>query len=429
MLVAAIVLATALAGLVVLPLSADFSGPDWRFSKRVALPTGQDQEFLVEVVPDREVYAHASPGLSDLRIIEEESGREVQYKLLVERGEQRRGSIPVSMQDLGHVPGEYTSFVADLRQEGKLHNELEIRTPSENFQRLVVVEGSQDGETWAVLQEEGQIFDLTIEERDFSTRDTRVQYPASTARYLRVRIANDDEPPLEITGAVAFFVQQLAPQESELAASITGRQEDAEQKKSVIALDLGSRGFPTNRIAVTTPRQNFYRQVMLEGSDDAETWTPVQRSEALYAYNTPKFVGEKLSVRYRESTYRYYRLTVLNEDNPPLSVESARAYGFQRKLIFSAVPGGAYGLYYGNPEAGTPSYELERIFPYLVTEDLPQARLGGHTANPLFAEPREPFTERYDWLLPTVVALAALAIGLFLASLFRQVRKALPPAG
>ena len=35
--------------------------------------------------------------------------------------------------------------------------------------------------------------------------------------------------------------------------------------------------------------------------------------------------------------------------------------------------------------------------------------------------------ERYPWLLPTVVALAALLIGLFLTSLLRQIRKVLPP--
>ena len=201
----AAVLSAVLASLAVLLVSADFSGQEWRFFKPILLPAGHDQEFLVEVVPDREVFANALLGLSDLRVMEEDGQREVQYKLLVERGEQRRGSIAVTIRDLGHVPGQYTSFVADLRQDGVLHNELEIRTPSENFQRSVVVEGSPDGENWAVLQDKGQIFDFTIKERNLTTRYTRVRYPSSTARYLRVRVINDEEPPLEVTGAVAYF--------------------------------------------------------------------------------------------------------------------------------------------------------------------------------------------------------------------------------
>ncbi len=181
----------------------------------------------MEVVPDREVYPHATPGLSDLRIIEASSHQqEVPYKLLVERGEQRRSSIAVSVRDLGEVAGQFTSFVVDLRQEGVLHTELEILTPSHNFQRRVVVEGSQDGKTWATLQEKGNIFDLTIKERNFITRDTRVSYPSSTARYLRIRIINDGEPPLEVSGAVAYSVKELPPRETALDAAITGREEE-----------------------------------------------------------------------------------------------------------------------------------------------------------------------------------------------------------
>lgn len=75
----------------------------------------------------------------------------------------------------------------------------------------------------------------------------------------------------------------------------------------------------------------------------------MQGSEVIYAYNTPKFVGNKFSLRYHESTFRYFRLTILNEDNPPLPIDGARAYGFLRKLIFPASSGRTYRLYYGTP--------------------------------------------------------------------------------
>ena len=80
-----------------------------------------------------------------------------------------------------------------------------------------------------------------------------------------------------------------------------------------------------------------------------------------------------------------------------------------------------------------PSYDLERVFPYLVTEGLPIATLGPHTQNPAFAvpplppPPPKPFTERYPWLLPAMVAIAALLIGVFLASIVRQLKGTLPP--
>lgn len=426
-------LAVGLALLLAQPLSADFSTQRWRYFKAIGLPPGLSGESLVEVAPDPEVFVHGAPGLADLRILEASSQREVAFKLLVERGEQRRSSVALALRDLGHVPGQFTTFVADLRQEGVLHNELEIATPSQNFQRRVVVEGSADSKTWVTLNDRGQIFDFTLRERNFTARDTRVRYPTSTARYLRVRIINQGEAPLEVTGAVAYFLRELPPQETEVTAALVSWEENAPERKTLLLIDLGSRGLPTHRIAITTSQRNFYRQVRLEGSNDKAAWTWVQGSEVLYDYNTPLFVGSKHYLSYPESTFRYYRLTILNEDNPPLPITGARAHGYLRKLIFSADPASTYHLYYGNPEARTPSYELERIFPYLVTENLPQAHLGAHTPNPLFVGPPKPaprptpFTERYFWLLSSVFAVAGLLIGLFLASLLGQLRKVLPP--
>ena len=409
---------------------ADFSVQSWRYFKPVVLPAGLAETTLVEVVPGREVFPNAARDLADLRIVEADSQREVPFVFLVERGERRRSSVAVRMRDLGHIPGQQTTFILDLEREGALHNELEISTSSHNFQRDIVVEGSEDGESWRVLHEGGEIFDFTIAERGFTTRDTRVRYPSSTARYLRVSIIDGDLPPLDVQGAVVFFAQQIQPRQTEYPINILVRVEDIADKSTQLVLDLGSGGFPTNSISLTTPQENFSRRVDLEGSHDNQLWTLLRRSENLYVFNTPNFVGSQLTIGYPESRFRYFRLTVFNEDDPPLPVTGAQASGFLRKLIFFADPGLSYQLYYGNADAESPSYELEQIFPYLVTEDLPVAGLGAHTANPLFTgpiEPSKPFTERYPWLLPTVVALAALLIGVFLASLFRQLKGMLPP--
>ncbi len=423
-------LAVALLVLGVSLASADFSLPAWQYFKAIPVSDVLSETSLVEVAPDADVFAHAAPALADLRVIEESSQREVPYQLLVERGEQRRASLSVTMLDLGHVPGKDTTFVLDLDQQGILHNELEIKTSSQNFQRDIVVEGSEDSENWRVLDESGQIFDFTIDERDFTTRDTRVRYPSSTARYLKVRIIDGELPPLDVHGAVVFFAQQIPPRRAEYPLTISTRTEDATEQSTQLVLELESRGLPTNRLSFTILQANVYRRVNLEGSHDNQLWVLLRRSGNIYAFNTRKFVGSQLSIGYPESTYRYFRLTIFNEDDALLPIRGLQASGFSRKLIFSADPGVSYRLYYGNSAANPPSYELEHIFPYLVTENLPVAGLGAHTANPQFTGPEtpsKPFTERYPWLQPTVVVIGSLLIGIFLTSLFRQLKGMLPP--
>ena len=233
-----------------------------------------------------------------------------------------------------------------------------------------------------------------------------------------------------VQGAVVFFAQQIPPRRAEYPLTISTRTEDATEQSTQLVLELESRGLPTNRLSFTILQANVYRRVNLEGSHDNQLWVLLRRSGNIYAFNTPKFVGSQLSIGYPESTYRYFRLTIFNEDDALLPIRGLQASGFSRKLIFSADPGVSYRLYYGNSAANPPSYELEHIFPYLVTENLPVAGLGAHTANPQFTGPEtpsEPFTERYPWLQPTVVATGALLIGIFLISLFRQLKGILPP--
>ena len=425
-----VLLAALLSLLALSSAAADFSLKDWPFVKSISVPVGLTEGDLVEVVPDPEVFNRAAPGLVDLRIIQGEE-REIAYELVVERGSRERRSFPVGIRDLGFVRGQFTSFIADLGQEGLLHNEIEVFTNSQNFQRDVTVEGSTDATTWTVLQEGTKIYDFTLKERDFTARDTQVRYPESTVRFLRVKIINDGEEPLDITGASVFSVAETLAEEVSFPASIRERTEENTNRRSLIVFDLGSKGLPTNRLTIQTPHVNFYREVVLEGTGDidAPRWSLIQRSGVLYSYDTRKFVGDKLTLSYPETTFRYLRLTIENEDNRPLPIDGVELFGVPRKLIFQAQPDASYKLFYGNPKARAPSYELERILPFLETENLPVGDLGPQTDNLAFKVEKErlPFSERYAWLITVAVVVAAVAVAILLVGVVRKAKKVLPP--
>ncbi len=251
---------------------ADFSLTDWRYVKPVSLPAELRREGLVEVAPDREVFAGAASGLVDLRIIADD-GTEAPYKLEVSRGERQRVSIPVAIRDKGYVRGQYTTATGELTQEGALHNEIEILTPAANFLRNVTVEASDDGVTWATIAEQ-EIYDLTVREPGFTTRDTRVKYPESTARYLRLRIADDAEGPVEVSGASVFFVKETPAREVSWPASISSISQDTDRRTTLVDVDLGTRGLPSHRLVIEASEVNFYREVDLQTSADGVQWRP-----------------------------------------------------------------------------------------------------------------------------------------------------------
>jgi len=406
-------------------VAADFSQRDWRYVKAITLPAGLQPEGLVELAPDREAFAGAANGLADVRIIAGEKG-EIPYKLEISKAESERTSFPVSIRDKGYIPGSHNIFTADLGREGILHNEIKIKTSSANFRRTATVETSNDGATWMIIARQ-TVYDFTVKERGFTTRDTRVRYPDSTARYVRVKIAYGGEGPLEITGATIFFVTETPAREIPWPSSILNISRDAGQHTTNVEIDLGTPGLPSYRLTISVPDVNFYREVTLEASTDRENWNRILRRANIYAFDTPKFVGKNLVITYPETTARYLRLIIHDEDSPPLTVQEVNVWGLRHRLVFAADPQQSYKLYYGNTDARRPSYDIERVFPYLVTEELPEAKLGPQTTNPDFVEKKPPVSERFPWLFPTVVAVAAIVVALLLLSILRQVRKVLPP--
>ncbi len=422
----ALVVAAAMATIAV--AAADFALADWQHLKPIGVPAGLASGDLVELTLDREVFQDSAAGQPDLRLIRD-GVQEVAYQLVLAEAREEREFVPVKVRDLGYLPGQHTSFVVDIGEGGSLHNEVEIFTSDKNFRRRTVVESSSDAETWAVIQEGTEIYDFTVRERNFNVRNTRISYPESAARYLRVQVFNGAEGPLEVTGAGVARTEYNPPGETSYSPSTVSRTEDVDNQSSVLILDSGSQGIPTTRLSFQTTAVNFHRDVTIEVSNDRENWQ-WQGEAAVYSYSTPRFVGSRLEVNYPESRHRYYRMTVQNRDNPPLPLEGITLLGVERKVIFQAQPGGNYALYYGNPNALRPSYDLERVLPYYETVGLPAATLGAQQSNPAFAlaePPVLPWTERYPWLIPVAVTLAALVVGLLLFGVVRQAKKILPP--
>ncbi len=407
---------------------ADFTPKDWRYWKAIALPQLSGSEEMVELPLDRDVFGGGASGLVDLRVIADES-QEAPSQLRVETYQREETSRPVQMRDLAHLPGQYTTFVADLGAEGLLHNEIGITASNraQDFRRGVVVEASRDGQTWLLLRDDGEVFELPVLVRGVPVRDTTVSYPQTTVRYLRVRISNKEGNPLIIGTPLVFYVKETPAIFVEYPATVLENQVDRESKATVVLLlDLGAKGLPTSSLEVGISEKNFYREAYLEGSNDREAWTMLAKAE-LYAYDTPRYVSADLAVDYPLATYRYLRLSVFNQDNPPLAVSGVKVMGPRHVLQFPARPGVAYRLYYGNEEATAPSYDLARYLQYLETRGLPQARLGLQELSPLFVEKLPPVSERFPWLFPAIVIGAGVLIALGLVRLLLKAGSRIAP--
>ena len=400
------------------PACADFDPRDWQYCKSIKTRAGRAQ--YGQVILDGAVYCNSQRDLSDLRLIDGR-GREVPYKLLVDRAIVEDAVYPPTMLNKSVVSGKYSSFVLDLGKTGRENNQVVIDTSSTNFTRKVEIEGSQDAIKWETLRNDAYIFDFS---RDYQASSTAVSYPNNVFRYVRVKIWNYDEKPIQITGANVHW-RKVQPAKEILFYRGTGViTQNSEERSTDILVDLGCSGLPAGRFVLESPDTNYHRRVEIAGSKDRKMWTDLCEGHIL-KYDTPKFKGRESSIRCANAGYRYILVRIRNYDDQPIRISDVRFYGIRHRIFFPFEPNARYRLFYGNAEAHAPVYDIEQAFKYLSTESAAMASLASQTKNPDFRMPiaTRPWLEKNPWILWAVLGAAVVLLGLLTIRLIIQTKQ------
>jgi hypothetical protein len=112
---------------------------------------------------------------------------------------------------------------------------------------------------------------------------------------------------------------------------------------------------------------------------------------------------------------------VTDDRNPPLSISTITVKSAARQVIFEARSAGSgpVRVYYGNPEAVAPHYDLAARL--AVDLEPPPIRLSleEQRESPIYSPAPKPFSERSPWLVYIVLGAAAVVLAGILLSLVR----------
>lgn len=400
-------------------VSADFDAARWEFRAKISGGESRpgaaaETNFVVLDLP-AELFSHLKPDLSDLRVVNPSGWWP--YVAAAERETETYTAVPARMFNLSSARGESTTFVVDVGANGVFHNSLTVSTPSENFRRIVEIHGSNDQNSWRMLNPRGQIYDYTVRDiKPVAVRDTRVSYPDSTFRYLLVKILDQGEAPLKITGVKIKRSVSISARELTFTPGMETA-DNGKDKTTDIVLDLGDKGIPHRRGRITTSSANFSRAVAIYDSDDKTNWRLLTHAY-LYSISTSNFTGSNLDFAYPESTKKYLKLSILNKDDQPISAGNVTLFGVVRRILFSYDdPSKEYYLYLGNPAAKRPQYDIEKISQYVDVASLNRVSVGAAEKNPYFvpiAPPKPPLSERSPYILPTVLGVVVAVLAFLL---------------
>ncbi|MGH9736687.1 MAG: DUF3999 family protein [Candidatus Acidiferrales bacterium] len=375
----------------------------WRYSRAIDLPATHSPRLVSLKVP-QDVYAHASPGLADLRVIDE-TGAEVPYVL---RGEVA-ASQPVPSQaatilENSFAPGHYTQLVLDLKDIQGFHSSIQIDAPEREFMEWVEVAASDDARVWRIVQERAPIFRFP---REGHSGTTTVSYSPNNARYLRVRIL-DAAKQFPVTSSEIMLKPAAEQQREQLRAKFVAASPTASDQTAWSA-DLGASAFPLSEVRFRVDPGEFVREVTIESSSDGSQWYGVGSGE-VYRFAQRGREFEQLTVPIEVNAERYLRVEIANGNDKPLPGVTPAVYIATQRIAFEQSSGRSYRLLYGDSAARTPQYDLARRVDEQQMEAALIAQAGTEESNSEWVDPR-PWTETHKFVLWLGVALAVLLIG------------------
>jgi hypothetical protein len=385
------------------------------FSRERPVQNTPQRPMQTCLVLDAELFAHASPQFSDLRLYRD--GKETPYVIHL--------SAPVQARETSIVPinlgrrGTEVSFDAAM-PEGS-YSDLQLDVAAQDFIATVTVSGSQ-AQTDSSRTTLGSytIFDLS---RQKLGRSTVLHIPTSDFRYLHFQI----EGPLTSESITGLAVDKLPATEARY--EMVAQSSSVTQKGHASVLEFNVPALvPVDRLAFTVGPQpvNFSRNVTI----NVTAMEPAPATDAVEPSRPQTMTGNLLRIHTVQNGHRIdeedldidtpgtvldkpakWTVTIDNGDDTPLAVESVRTQMLQRTLCFEAAGSGQYTLMYGDPALTAARYDYATLF--APQTDAAQAMAGPEQRNPEY-RPRpdqRPLTERYPGLLwgALVVVIATLA--------------------
>jgi len=336
---------------------------------------------------------------ADLRVVNDRK-EEVPWQIILKKPEKRTEYISARMLNLSRTEKNETWLELVIDKQNILVNAVEIDTDNIGFSRQVQIFGSPDGKTWNILRKDGVVFDINQGEK---LRHTRISFPQTGFRHLALKISNSDAEPLKITDIKVMKESNLQGQiytihgTSEMSIIDNSRQENS----IIVRMNTV---FPLDRLIITTAERNFQRLVEIQIKRDNGKWERWAQG-TIFNFDTPTIHESQSTIDIPEVATGEFRLIFKNLDSPPLSISGVNGIGYRRLLVFKLQKDQKMYLFFGNPIAQQPKYDLAGLIARQRPEELPIAYIGRIYPNSKFAgnNARLPFTERYKYLLYVIV--------------------------
>ncbi len=463
-----------LVGLLSLPHQT-FAATDKQITQASPYRAEISSASIVEGRPTRLVVpleVQEKTNFSDLRVFTGIGGQ-VPYTLNYSSFSEQPESVSLKVQNLSERNGQL-EFLLDNKDDTLLtHNTLvfSIADKNINFRYIVKVYGSDlplslDSSNWRMLsldEKPQYIFNFYDTATRQSVANATISYGPTNARYIKVVLLPFEED-RSVKSDISFknTLTDFKPASVRLSGVITqpalvsGLKENSFSKDARIVqnekdqtteiyVDFKEKGVLANGIDLVSSSTNFYRNVSVQVKNDfvegdlnnypkfiayhSGDWNSLPGvSSNIYSFT--KDDGTKLEsfhVSFPMIKASHYKIVIDNQDNQPLVLASQVLFNSPLAVLtFVPRSSGPFYLYFGG-DLSAPVYDIDAVLQNtsLKQNDISTVVVSGVLTNPEYKPivTTVPFSEKYSWLLNTVLVLLIIFIAVLIISYVRKMRR------
>ena len=414
--------------------------PAWKQLKNERKIKAPGKTATIGVLPiDYEIFNHTRRNMSDFRILNS-SKQEVPYvirKVTAKTYKPTKMTTRANIISLTKSPDKSkVEVIISVPKSIKSFpiGEMKLETDQTNFEKSVSIFGSNDRRKWTLLKQNAAFCDYS---KIIDLRITKINWKPTKFKYYKL-IFNSfqeiDEAPgysmlvKENTKEMRKYISRRDIRinrillYTEKAAIVTSRAvlteypvkvDSISNKNNQTEIEISAWSCPLTEIKISTDSVDFSRNVTiyrLAGKGDNLYHIT---SSNIRSFKLPGYSKNELKVPMSETRAKRYRITITNNDSPPLEKISVKAYGpiYQAEFLTSGLHKPLTAYYGGDIPA--PVYDIAEAINRLKHPNTCDFVFGETQLNQTIEKKPEPCNLK--WLVWVAFGLIVAALSWILA--------------
>lgn len=385
-----------------------------QYSYRSELKGVSDQWHTLTL--PNEIFGKVSQDLSDIRIFgitDNNDTVEAPYSIRQTTEKISFEEVPFNIVNTSYnEKGYYYTFEVPTQEA---INQMKLEFENQNFDWRLKLEGSQNQQEWFTITDNYRVVSIKTQMTDFQFTD--LNFDNSKYRFFRLLIRSREEPSL-LSATVAKLTVKDGLYRDYRVKSIKS-EESRESNQTQIEVELE---MPVPIVSVDidiADNFDYYRPIVIEALTDSfnteKGWKYRYRDLTSATLNSIENNQFKFSSR----TTQKLRVTISNENNQTLTLNSIRVKGYVNELVARFTKPATYFLTYGNSSANKPHYDIEQFLDR-VPKDITPLEIGSVQKIEKIATPVvEPLFQNSRWLW-VVMTVVILLLGWFSLKMIRK---------